>query len=302
YKTHNGAKFQANTINRILRHHTYTGYFVRGGKRSTYLEHFKIVDETLFNEAQKILEARNNENVRKSSIAYTTRGAALLSGNIFCEHCGSKMHAISYQDPYTMADGTRKVYRGIKYICPNRARKRGECVGQSQYNSTKIDEAVIFSIHTIFDRIKGMEKDETLKKKYEEAVSEKKKEYNALLKEYDREQAIMKKLIESVGQAVIGESTFSLETLNAAINAEKEKMARIAQLIPQALKTVNDEKETLESLDTYYENFIGWADEYDKASRERQKMIICNLIDKIIIGKDYNLKLILNLNYQQFLG
>lgn len=302
YRTHSGAKFQANTVNRILRNRTYTGYFVRGGKKSTFLEHLKIIDETLFDEAQKILEARNAVNAKKSSIAYTTRGAALLGGNIFCAHCGCKMHAVSYQDPVTLADGTRKVYRGITYICPNRARKRGSCTGQSQYKSTKIDEAVLELLRRVFEKIQSTEKNETLKEKYEETVREKKKQYNLLLKEYEREQLIMQKLVESVGQAMIGMSTLSLETLNAAINAEKEKLVRLEKQIPEALKSVNDEKQMLESLDIYYENFIGWADEFDKASRERKKMIICNLIKKIMIARDYHLDIVLNMDYQQFLG
>ena len=285
-----------------MRHHTYTGYYFRGGKRSVFLEHLKIIDESLFNEAQIVLEARNAVNAKKSSIAYTTRGAALLGGNIFCAHCGCKMHAVSYQDPVILADGTRKVYRGITYICPNRARKRGVCSGQSQYKSTKIDEAILELLRQVFERIQKTEKDETLKEKYEETVQEKKKQYYLLLKEYEREQLIMQRLVESVGQAMIGETPMSLETLNAAINTEKEKLARLEKQIPEALKSVNDKKEMLESLDTYYENFISWADEFDRASHERKKMIICNLIKKIMIGRDYHLEIVLNMDYQQFLG
>ena len=102
-------------------------------------------------------------------------------------------------------------------------------------------------------------------------------------------------------RAMIGASTLSLETLNAAIKAEKEKLVRLEKQIPEALKAVNDEKAMLESLDAYYENFIGWADEFDKASRERKKMIICNLIQKIMIDRDYHLDIVLNMDYEQFL-
>ena len=113
----------------------------------------------------------------------------------------------------------------------------------------------------------------------------------------------MQKLIESVGEVMIGaSSSFTIETLNAAINAAKEKIAHFERLIPEALKSVNNEKENLQSLDFYYESFKGWAGEFDSASHERKKMIICNLVKRISIGKEYKLDIVLNMDYQQFLG
>ncbi len=41
YKTHNGAKFQANTVNRILNNSIYTGRFVRGGKSSEVIDEIR---------------------------------------------------------------------------------------------------------------------------------------------------------------------------------------------------------------------------------------------------------------------
>ena len=143
YKTHRGAKFQSNTINRILHNRIFTGRFVRGGKSSQVIEALKIVEDNEFEEAQKIVAARQGERQERMNIAYTTRGASLLSGNIFCAHCGAKLYAITYSDPVTLADGTKKKYKGIKYICSKRIHKRGPCDGQTQYASKKIDGVVL---------------------------------------------------------------------------------------------------------------------------------------------------------------
>ena len=302
YKTHKGSKFSPNTINRILKNPTYTGYFVRGGKRSGLIEELKIIDEKTFEEAQKILAARNILTTKKSNMALTTRGAALLGGNIFCAHCGSKLHAVSYKDVVVHKDGTKKEYKSIKYLCPTRTHGRGYCTGQTQYISTKIDPVVLDVVHFILNYASGYEKDGLIKERYEQAIKNKKKLYSGLMKEYEKEQTILKRLIEEVGKAMIGESVLSVEVINQSITMQKEKIERLEKQIHKALKAINDQKDSLNNIDKYYEDFTGWADEFDLASKERRKMIICNLFDKIKIGRDYSIEMEVNMDYGQFLS
>ena len=301
YRTHSGAMFHPNTINRILRSHTYTGYFVRGGKKSGFIEELKIVDERVFDEAQKILASRSVTNTRKSNIAYMTKGAAMLGGNLFCAYCGAKMHAISYSDPVILADGTRKVYKSIRYICPNKARGRGACSGQGQYTSRKVDESVMEIVRFLLDTVKEDEKDEAIKRRHEQAVQSKKKYYAGLVKEYGKQQMALQKLIEEIGQAMIGESRFTMEVLNQSITLQKAKLEKLEKEIPQVLAQVNQDKDALESLDHLYEEFVGWADEFECASKERQKMIVCKLLKRIDISRQYNLGIIVNMDYGQFM-
>lgn len=302
YKTHNGAKFQANTINRILRNRTYTGYFVKGGKKSCFMEQIKIVEETEFEEAQKILESRTVENSRKANIAYTTRGASLLSGNLFCAHCGRRMHAVTYSDPVTLADGTKKTYKKIVYLCPWRARNRGGCNGQSQYVANKIDEVVLDTVHTVLDKISVSERDAALQRRYEDVVKQKKAYYAELQKAYQKEQKKMEKLVEEVGKALIGESDFSVEVLNESIRLSKAAIAEYERKIPETLKELNNQHETLKNLDRYYDEFRGWAETFDIATHEEKKMILCRLIQRINIGRDYHVEIVLNADYGRYIG
>ena len=55
-------------------------------------------------------------------------------------------------------------------------------------------------------------------------------------------------------------------------------------------------------LDYYYQQFITWADEFKNASNEQRKMIICQLIDKIKVGRGYNIEIEFNSSYKQFFG
>ena len=54
-------------------------------------------------------------------------------------------------------------------------------------------------------------------------------------------------------------------------------------------------------LDYYYDTFRSWADEYQYATREQKKMIICNLIKEVRIGKGYEIDIVFDMNYKQFL-
>ena len=300
-KTHAGAKFQPHSINRILRNKVYLGIFARGGKQSPVNESIRIITEKEYDEAQRIMAQRTNEMAKKGNIAYTTRGKALLGGNIFCKHCGSKMYGISYTDTYTTARGEKKVYKGIKYCCPNRARKRGECDGMSQYLSKRVDDAVLQIVRQALEKIKGSAKDEAIKTQYEKAVKEKKEIYLSLKQKMDKEQTVLNKLVGEVGRALIGESAFTIDVLNASISATKEKLAEYEKKMPQAYKEYTDKNEILEHLDGYYDTFKSWADEFATASQERKKMIICKLIDRIEIGKGYEIRVKMNINYEQFL-
>ena len=264
-------------------------------------ESMKIISDKEFEEAQRIMAQRTNEMARKSSIAYTTRGKALLGGNIFCKHCGSKMYGISYTDTYTTAKGEKRVYNGIKYCCPNRARKRGECDGMTQYLADRVDEAVLFAVNQTLEKIKGSAKDEAIKTQYENIVKDKKSVYLSFKQKMEKEQAVLSKLVGEVGRALIGESSFTVDVLNASISAAKEKLAEYEKQIPQAYKEYTDKNEILEHLDGYYDTFKSWADEFATASHERKKMIICKLIDRIEIGKGYDITVKMNINYEQFI-
>lgn len=302
YKTHRGAKFQSNTINRILRNHIFTGRLVRGGKSSQVIEALKIVEDSEFEEAQKIIASRRIVRDERMSIAYTTRGAALLSGNIFCAHCGGRLYAVTYSNPVTLADGTHKTYRGIKYLCANQARKRGPCDGQSQYTSRKIDEVVLETVHMMLRRLRGTIKDETIRTSYEKALAMKKAIYADLLRGQAKEQEKLNRLLEEMGNVLINESKFTLESLNSAITLTRTKLEGYESKIAQAFADLNEQKGMMEHLDTYYEQFKGWSETFDAATNEEKKMIICKLISRIEVGRGYKINIVLNMDYSQFVG
>lgn len=263
-------------------------------------ERDKIYSVANYEEAYKILKERSKKREERNSIAFTTKGKALLSGNIYCAHCGARLYTTTYSNPVTLSDGTVKRYTGLKYMCTNKARGRGRCEGQGQYIVERIDAIVLETVNDLLNKIHDNIKDVTIKRNYERVLKEKRDLYAALMKEYTKEQDKLKKLVEEVGKALINESAFSVDIINQSINQSKTRMAELEEKIPKALKELNDQDGMLKNLDQYYDQFIGWADSFASASLEEKKVIICRLISRIEIGRDYNVNIVLNVNYSQF--
>ena len=133
-------------------------------------------------------------------------------------------------------------------------------------------------------------------------LKSKKAIYAELLREQAKEQEKLNRLLAEVGNVLMNESSFSLETLNRAIELTKEKLAEFDEKIPTALKELNEQKSLLEHLDTYYDQFKGWAESFDAATNEEKKMIICKLISRIEVGRGYKVNIVLNMDYGQFVG
>lgn len=56
-------------------------------------------------------------------IAMKTKGGAMLSGNIFCAHCGGRITMIHHKDHYFRKDGSEYFKDELKYCCYHKSRK-----------------------------------------------------------------------------------------------------------------------------------------------------------------------------------
>ena len=54
-------------------------------------------------------------------------------------------------------------------------------------------------------------------------------------------------------------------------------------------------------LRSYYDDFRGWADEFDSAPLKIKRTILSQLIDRVEVGRKYAVTIKFNMSYQQFL-
>ena len=296
-RIHIGAKFQCNSIIRMLKNRIYCGYIQTKNACSPFIERIQIIDEDIFDMAQEILQQREKKNKGKRTVALKTKGESLLSGNIFCGHCGGRMVSTTYHEEYVKADGTKSIYYTKKYICYHRSRKLNECDGQAAYRADIVEEKVLSAIKSLFDKIKTTPEQEIFEHKFKNQAEDCK------IKKRQLEQQLEKqtKQLETL-QAEIGNSIYSSDDLAAAIKIAKKTVEETKAKLDDMTNKLEEAKNGADNVPILYQRFLGWANEFDTASNEQQKMIICSLCDRIEISRDYEVRIVVDMDYGQFFG
>jgi site-specific DNA recombinase len=98
-----------------------------------------------------------------------------------------------------------------------------------------------------------------------------------------------------------GESAFSQEVLTRLI-AQAEAEVRQAKDEYAALLQNNYDRTTVQQNRSYYDEFLGWANEFDLATIQRKRAILVQLLEKVEVGKGYRIAIYVNGQYKQFLG
>ena len=88
------------------------------------------------------------------------------------------------------------------------------------------------------------------------------------------------------------------EGLHVELAADAQSFISTINSVKNKLEEKND---VLNKLDYYYTQFTSWVDEFETATMEQKKMIICQLIKEIRVFKDYNIEIEFNISYRQFL-
>lgn len=299
YTTHTGGKFTSMKISRILRDPYYCG-FLEDGKTSEALQKLKIRSTDTYEQILCILEQRNHKNEEKRHIALRTKGKAMLSGNIFCAHCGGRLTTIRYRDHYTRADGSEYSVDQIKYSCYHKSRKLCKCDGQTTYQADRVDEVICQIIRQIFSCMQGAPEEEKLQMLFKKQMAGNRATQKKLSLELEKNKEQLSKLQLEIGKTLTGDSIYSPEDLSQAIQTLKSRIAEAEKQLQALQEEEAEKKRGIDLITPAYNQFKSWADEFDTATIEQKKMIACQLFKRIEVGRDYKITVELNMTYQQF--
>lgn len=300
-RTHSGAKFTPVHVLRILRHEGYLGYIVTRSVKSQHLPELEIISPELFQKANEMVDMRCTSNAEARKVAHKSDNNTLLAGLVYCAHCGAKMSGFMHHDRYKLRDGTVKESLKPKYNCYQRAQKLRDCDGQALYLADRVDGIVLEVVRELFSSIRCAPRDKLLEQKIRQEYQDKRKQKATLEKKLQDCEHALERYEAEVLRCLDGESGFSQEMLARLIAKAEAELRAARQEYAKVLQEAEDDRELAQKIKECYRQFCGWAEEFELAPLTRKRMILSKLLEKVEVGKGYQVTVHVKLTYKQFL-
>lgn len=300
-RTHSGAKFTPVHVLRILRHEGYLGYIVTRSVKSQHLPELEIISPELFQKANEMVDMRCTSNAEARKVAHKSDNNTLLAGLVYCAHCGAKMSGFMHHDRYKLRDGTVKESLKPKYNCYQRAQKLRDCDGQALYLADRVDGIVLEVVRELFSSIRCAPRDKLLEQKIRQEYQDKRKQKTAMEKRLQDCEHALERYEAEVLRCLDGESGFSKEMLARLIAKSEAELRAARQEYAKVLQEAEDDRELAQKIKECYRQFCGWAEEFELAPLTRKRMILSELLEKVEVGKGYQVTVHVKLTYKQFL-
>lgn len=300
-RTHIGAKFTPVHVLRILRHEGYLGYIVTCSVRSQHLPELEIISPKLFQKANEMVDMRCTANAEARKVAHKSDNNTLLAGLVYCAHCGAKMSGFMHHDRYKLRDGTVKESLKPKYNCYQRAQKLRDCDGQALYLADRVDGIVLEVVRELFASIRCAPRDKLLEQKIRQEYQDKRKRKATLEKKLQDCEHALERYEAEVLRCLDGESGFTQEMLARLIAKAEAELRAARQEYAKVLQEAEDDRELAQKIKECYRQFCGWTEEFELAPLARKRMILSELLEKVEVGKGYQVTVHVKLTYKQFL-
>ena len=106
---------------------------------------------------------------------------------------------------------------------------------------------------------------------------------------------------EEIVRCLDGQSAFSESTLARLIRQAEAEVQQAKNEYTALLKD-DSGRDTIQKIRKYYDEFLGWANEFDLASVPRKRTILAQLLERVEVGKGYKVKIVVKGSYRQFLA
>ena len=300
YRARSGKMWHHATIRGITCNLTYTGVLRSGESRSKVLPHLQIIEPELFEAAQRIRTNRANAAEKERTVPRNIGGQSLLSGNVFCGHCGARLTLTTNGKAYPCKEDPNRVVKRVRYVCYGKTRKQTDCDGQTGYTAHILDGIIDKLVRQIFERMKAIPKSEIVNARYREKMEERKRLLQGIRAEHAKAAAELDMLKAEVIKSLRGESAFSKDLLGSMVSEAEAKCTELQKRFEAAQTAYEEGQTVLQSLEAQYDDIISWADMYDSASLEAKKMIVNCLIKRVEVYRDYKLHIDFNIDFEQF--
>lgn len=300
-KNRSGVKWNDASVGHILHNVIYKGVLRSGDTYSEPFEELQIIEPTIFDKAQQLMSERTLEKKDSRTIPLNISGQSLLSGNIFCGHCGGRLVLTTNVKTVTRANGERERIPRVRYICYNKTRKKSPCDGQTGYTMHIVDDIVTDLIHRIFEHIGESSDTELIEVTQNYLLSKLKAELKNTRLKNSRAEKEYDSLKKEIVNAVQGQSKIPMDVLTELVQESRNKISELQEKLAELTARLEAENENCDRLKLELAQVRKWSEIFDASEMAVKKMIAAYIFQRIRIFREYEMEIQINMGVEQFL-
>ena len=293
-----GGRFTNTTIQNILKRPVYIGILSSGGVRSEVLPELRIVSPEVFERAQEIM-AERTVTYAERRVPLNTKGNSLLSGNVFCGHCGARLTLTTNGKKVQRKDGSIRVTPKTRYVCYNKTRHPENCDGQTGYTTSKLDGVVEAIVESLFTRIKEQPEEQIIAAQFEERISSCKLNLEQARASLNHELQVKTMLEDELIKVIQGTSILKPEMLNQKYEEAERAVSERRTVVEVLEAELTNSKDTMRQITRQYNDVVSWAEMYTASPMDTKKMIVSQLISAVRVSRDYRIEIDFKISERQ---
>lgn len=222
--------------------------------------------------------------VRHTLPAQQRAGEALLTGLLFCGHCGARLAADGCRSKAQRQDGSWSVSTRRYYICQSQARRgRGACDGQRTYGQKRLDGLVLAQLEQLLARLDPGELATRLAREAENGRGELAGRIRQAEAQMQRTERVLQGWLSRMDSLLADPagSPYSEELLAERIRESRERWAASRA----GLAALHQEAEAQAVPDLVRKPALTWWDCFQAAPRAEQKLVLRELIDRVVVRR-----------------
>ena len=319
-----GEPFHYSSIQNILINVAYTGVLRSGESVSEIFPELQIITPEQFERVQKGREQRSAEYLAKCEAAGSLQtiqlqdgsemdvsrpprsyprknmGSALLSGNVYCGHCGGRLFASTARKTHHPVDGTNG--RVAIYKCYNRTQHKGSCDGPTTYRAEKVDAVVSKIIHDVLQKAGTVRESDIVSQQIGATAVDLNQQIRQSKLELSRKRIELGKLEGLMLDSLDGKCVFTPEQVKSRMDSVQDAMTSLSANIESLEARLHDSEQIAKELKEQHQQLLSWAEMFDNASPAERKLIASHLIRAVTLTRGYGIQIDFNISEAQYLN
>lgn len=275
-----GEPFHYSSIQNILVNVAYTGVLRSGESISDIFPDLQIIAPDQFKRVQKGRDQRSKEYLEKYAAAHEPEiietedgkeafvsrpprsyprkntGKGLLSGNVYCGHCGGRIFASTARRTHHPKIGEPE--RIVVYKCYNRTQHKDICDGPTTYRAEKVDAVVSGIIRSILQKAGTVSEYDIVCQQIGAAASDLRQQIRQSKLDLSKKRIELGKWEGLMLDSLDGKCVFTPEQVKRRMDSVQEAMTSLSANIESLEIRLEDNDRLTQELAEQHQLFLSW--------------------------------------------